>query len=619
MIHKDAKWIWINDAPRPNEFAYFKEQFCYEGGQAVLSLCAETDYILYVNGVRVAFGQFAGFPGEKYYDTIDITPFLHSGENRLRLTVRYEGLNSATHIDDGAGVIYSLAVQGETVLCSSEQTECGYEGGYVQGQPRVITSQIGYATDLCCSAPTPSKSVLQAKNCRLCPRPVDKTDLLTPVYGEAVAQGIYDLGRETAGYLFVKLRAASAATVKVVYGQHLTDGQVRYLIGPRDFSFEIHTECGEREFEILFVRVSARFLQTFVPEGVEVLSIGVIPALYPQREREFCLADETEQRIYDVSVRTLRLCMNMHYEDTPWREQGLYVMDSRNQMLCGYYAFEDAAFQRANLIFMTRGVRSDGLLELTFPAVNTPSIPFFSLMYPVAVYEYVEHTEDKSILSETMPTMRRIMKIFRSKIGENGCIPSFPAPYWNFYEWSRGCADAIPRAGRQVPFAYDHLILSCAYVYAAERFEKLCTMAGTDFESQKESVKRGIVQHFYEEHTGLFRLRSDEPELYSQLGHAFALLIGLGDERTVAAVKNDTALIPATLSMLPFVYDVLLMRGEKDYVLGDIRAKYGYMLERGATSFWETIEGADDFNKAGSLCHGWSAIPVYYYHRLRGK
>jgi hypothetical protein len=40
------------------------------------------------------------------------------------------------------------------------------------------------------------------------------------------------------------------------------------------------------------------------------------------------------------------------------------------------------------------------------------------------------------------------------------------------------------------------------------------------------------------------------------------------------------------------------------------------MLENGATSFWETIEGEAAFDKAGSLCHGWSALPVYYYNIL---
>jgi hypothetical protein len=40
------------------------------------------------------------------------------------------------------------------------------------------------------------------------------------------------------------------------------------------------------------------------------------------------------------------------------------------------------------------------------------------------------------------------------------------------------------------------------------------------------------------------------------------------------------------------------------------------MLSCGATTFWETILGAEDFNGAGSLCHGWSAIPVYWLTKL---
>ena len=43
----------------------------------------------------------------------------------------------------------------------------------------------------------------------------------------------------------------------------------------------------------------------------------------------------------------------------------------------------------------------------------------------------------------------------------------------------------------------------------------------------------------------------------------------------------------------------------------------GYMLDCGATSFWETIIGEADFGRAGSLCHGWSAMPLYYYNILK--
>ena len=112
MISKNAEWIWINDNPQNNEYAFFEGEFDFDGQKAVFSVCAETDYILYINGERAAFSQFAGYPFEKYFDEIDITDLCKKGQNKFYLTVRYEGVNSQTHIDDGAGVIYSLSVDG---------------------------------------------------------------------------------------------------------------------------------------------------------------------------------------------------------------------------------------------------------------------------------------------------------------------------------------------------------------------------------------------------------------------------------------------------------------------------------------------------------------------------
>ena len=72
--------------------------------------------------------------------------------------------------------------------------------------------------------------------------------------------------------------------------------------------------------------------------------------------------------------------------------------------------------------------------------------------------------------------------------------------------------------------------------------------------------------------------------------------------------------------MKAFKYDALLKTDESKYkniVLNEIRKDYKAMLDAGATSAWETADGASAFGNAGSLCHGWSAIPVYYYHKLK--
>ena len=78
-------------------------------------------------------------------------------------------------------------------------------------------------------------------------------------------------------------------------------------------------------------------------------------------------------------------------------------------------------------------------------------------------------------------------------------------------------------------------------------------------------------------------------------------------------------LVPNTLSMNAFRFDALLAVDREKYapvILAELDRDYLYMLREGATTFWETIIGADDFADAGSLCHGWSALPVYYYEIL---
>ena len=96
--------------------------------------------------------------------------------------------------------------------------------------------------------------------------------------------------------------------------------------------------------------------------------------------------DGLHRSIYDVCVRTLDLCMHEHYEDCPWREQALYTMDSRNQMLCGYDVWHETAFCKASLRLIAHSLREDGLLELCSPARVPITIPSFSAICAPASY-----------------------------------------------------------------------------------------------------------------------------------------------------------------------------------------------------------------------------------------
>lgn len=305
--------------------------------------------------------------------------------------------------------------------------------------------------------------------------------------------------------------------------------------------------------------------------------------------------------------------MHEHYEDCPWREQGLYTFDSRNEMLCSYFSLEGFAYQRANLLLIAKGVREDGFLELTFPARNTPAIPMFSLIYVIELYEYVLYSKDESILPEVRDVVKRIMDNFR-KTKRNGLLPEFPYPFWNFYEWGNE-SDNATDLGRKKDDAYVErysLILNCVYLLAEEKFGKLYPQ----FSEKTEETEKSVYTAFYDEKRGLFRAYKDK-NIYTQFGNSLAVLVGLGGEDTVEKmIRGET--LPVSLSASVFYYDALLKYKEKykDVIIKDIDDKYGFMLKAGATSFWETIDGPFDKSGSCSLCHGWSALPIYYYRIL---
>lgn len=616
---KKAKWIWNGSVCDKDAYCEFTERFCAEDGKAVLlRIACDGMYAAYVNGTLAAFSQCADFPHCKFYDEIDVTKYCRT-DNELKIVVWHLGENSQTYISDTAGVLFEVECNGKIAAYSSAHTHSRRMNEYRNGYCKVITRQLGFAflydNTVAKSEYTPSTEVRKTSELhRRSIRPLVLEDRLPVHIVKREKSILIDMGREVAGFLDLDIESETEQKWTIAYGEHIADGGVRRKIGTRDFSVEFIARKGENVYLNPLRRLAGRYLEIFCDNPIEIRYAGIRPVNYPVVKKNVRFADESLQRIYDVSVDTLRLCMHEHYEDCPWREQALYTMDSRNQMLCGYYAFEggNQAYARHNLVLISKSLRPDGLLSICAPSGTDVPIPFFSLVYIWQVYEYIEHTQDRSILDEVGETMDTIMRTFSAAIDASGLIPSFAYPYWNFYEWAEESDDA-PRlngiiAATEKPH-YD-LILNGMFVYVLSLYGEI-TEKKTDIAAYKEAVKKTFYRN------GVFVL-STATERYSQLGNAIALLIGLGDEELSERILTDKNMIPATLAMKAFVYDVLLTFGNKykDYILQDIRKTYGKMLYEGATTFWETAKGESDFDGAGSLCHGWSAIPAYYLHIL---
>jgi len=335
-------------------------------------------------------------------------------------------------------------------------------------------------------------------------------------------------------------------------------------------------------------------------------------------ERPCAIEDELDRRIYDVCVNTLRLCMMEHYVDCPWREQALYAFDSRNQMLCGYYAFEDgnAAYARANLKLMGMDQREDGLLSICYPCGVPLAIPSFSLYYLVAMREYLDHTGDASLARELFPKLLGICEEFFGQM-EDGLVTKFEGKsHWNFYDWTPHMQGTLNREEPAVP----DLAINCLFVMALDAMEAICSATGENFPygGYADQLRVRIREAFWRGDGFVMHLDTEE---YTVLGNTLAVLASVvagADAKRVCQVMTSGKWIDCTLSMKVLEYEALLRTdpdGYRDFVLTEIRSNYKIMLAAGSDTVWEVL-GEDIFSNAWSLCHGWSAIPVYIYHRL---
>lgn len=613
---KKAKWIWINEEDNCDEYGEFVARFAVADGEKVaIKIACDGVYNVFLNGELVAFSGCADFPWYKFFDEVDITSHCKKN-NELKVVVWHLGEDNQTYLKDSAGVIFEV-VQNGNVLCYSDRgTLCRKMTEYQNGYKKVITGQLGYSFlyDANAFVGTYSHAYEVKKQKDLHKRLIKPLVLDKKTDSKIIKNDgsiLIDLGRESAGFLSLDFESDRAQKLVICYGEHIVDGGVRRKIGTRDFSVEYVAKVGKNSYTNTFRRIAGRYIEVFCESPIKVNYIGLVPTYYPLNEKERTFNDPLTQKIYDTCIRTLRLCMHEHYEDCPWREQALYTLDSRNQMLCGYYAFDGTEYQRHNLILISKSIRADGLLSICAPSGTDVPIPFFSLCYVMQVYEYIKYTGDMCLLTEVKDVLTRIIKTFFDRVDETSLIKSLPYPYWNFYEWAEESNNEwqITRDKDDYTVSYD-LILNCMYVYAVGLYNELL---GDNV--NVERVKSAIDKTFAS--GGVYKL-STTTERSSQLGNSLALLIGLGGKELAEKVANCDGMIEATLSMRAFVYDALLKTDSryKGYIWGDIHRKYEKMLDSGATSFWETEKGESDFDGAGSLCHGWSALPVYYLNIL---
>ena len=638
---QNPTWIWCNNSADLDEYAEFYDTFEYNGGTVILRVSADSNYAFYMNGELCEFDQYTDFPYDKVYDEIDITKHCKKGKNHAAFLVWYLGLETAQMYFRGeAALCYEISCDGEVVAKSDGTTLSRLSPEYAQHIAQSFTPQLAYSFYYLANKENNwrigeldgfQNSAIIDQQLPLRPRPCKKLELGTEVVATPVKKVddttvIYDLGVECAGFFKIELDADCEQKLDINFTERLMAGDVPNIIGPRDFSFHYHTKQGKNSYMNPLRRIACRYFKVMSEKPIGEIKISMVPTMYPLEIKPMPKGlKEVNQKLYEKCINTLRLCMHEHYEDCPWREQALYTMDSRNQMLCGYYAFGEYEFPRANLQLIAKDNRPDGLLSICYPASCHLVIPSFSLHYFVQCEEYLRHSGDVSLIREVYPKLQSLIKIFLDNMKDGLCPQFYGNDYWNFYEWTDMFSGGYVIGEINGCMGKPDLLLNTLLSIALQSLEKMEAAMGLDSGYGKiaKDLNLRIKETFYDEKDNSFFTIHGEGKYYTELGQAWAILCGAIEGEAAEKLAERMSggypgLVRSSISMMCYKYDAVMKvhrEKYKDWVPGDLEKTNSAMVDSEDTTLWEYEHGAG-CEGASSLCHGWSAMPLYYFHTL---
>lgn len=441
---------------------------------------------------------------------------------------------------------------------------------------------------------------------------------------------IFDLGVESVGFLNFVIDAPEGAVVDYAHGEHLEDGIVRMYVGERNFADRYIAHEGTNRHELFFHRCGLRYIQINVSNlhgaSVRICTAGIRPWDYPRPEPAAFMSDDLRApSLRDVARRTLEHCMHEHFEDCPWREQSKYCYDSRNQALYGYYLWGNYDFVRASYQLIADSWAAFGkelhLMTLCAPSILKITIPMFSFAWVSAARELYLYGNDRSLFDSNRAMVKDILDDTCSRLDPaTGLYHTGTDPRrWNFYEWTPGLEGAFNRG---CPADEYHAVYN---LYLIEMFDNCSALfsgaIGKIYSQRADDLRLAVHRAFWNagKHAYASRKNADGflPEYHDHTQYLAFRNRVVPDQKTASAVLKtlkSKKLHYATLSAMPYLIDAMMPVSPeaRSYAAELIRTTYGAMIDKGATTFWETQNGASAFGNAGSLCHGWSSLPVYY-------
>ncbi len=480
-------------------------------------------------------------------------------------------------------------------------------------------------------------------------------DGIVTILGNKTINLELDAGEMTCGYPSLRMLGGTGAQVEITYAESYGVPQPKRMTpmglqdqapvkGDRtDYVNGVLTGCSDvytvggfgtkksPEEYVPYLYRAFRYIGLQIKTEDEPLTIvgyDYLTTGYPLEVKKHPVCKNEEfNRIWDISIRTLKRCMHETYIDCPFYERLQYVMDTRAEILFTYEVSGDDRLARQAMESFARTARFDGMLQASAPATGVNVIPGFNLFFILMIHDHMRYFRNKELVRKYVKIIDGILEYFSNHLTGRGLVGHvggklFEHRYWSFIDWCPQWTESIGTIPLEGDEKADESVTieSLYFLYGLKKAAELAKFVGLnslaeEYLAKVPALEESILENCVNE-AGLFTDRPGGKNISTHC-QVWAVLNNLVDRERGKEIIESTfgkENIPqCSVSMSFYLMEAMDKLGilkEHDEVWNPWRT----MLANNMTTCVE------NFTDQRSDCHAWGAIMLYalpnYYKEL---
>jgi hypothetical protein len=453
---------------------------------------------------------------------------------------------------------------------------------------------------------------------------------LPPLERVALRAGEYivlDFGHTMYGCPELTVKGSDDDVLDVIWGEHFVNWQVPVILEGRRCVSTLIMGSGTATWRGTQPR-GLRYLMLLARKAVDLIQVSGFGLCVRECDfptpGAFSCSDAVLNEIWATGRRTLSSTMQVHFLDSPAKDQTQYITDAMIQSWAGYHTFGAYDLAGKSIEEFARVQFETGEMNAVCPSDMFLHMPDYSLTWPVWLQRHFLYTGDEALLERLLPNLGRLLDYYHSvALSGREVLANLHQACGAYCFLDHGDID---REGivTGLNAIYCRALLSGAWLFSQagdlERAAVLRRRAGR--------VAQTVRQLAWDEQRGLFADGWNDgqvSEFCSWQTNVLAIYGGIAEPEQYGAIFGKVfcdeppyELFSAGDANNPFfkyfVLEAAFALERREWGLKLIRWYWGQMLERGAVTWWELFDpdrrSADVLSC--STCQGYGVSPNAY-------